>query len=116
MRFISDDMPYVFRKITQIIMEKTNFFKQAVLAALLAITVSLPAFCANPAPASQMYYEIKIYRFNQFSQAQTIDNYLKDAFIPAVHRAGISIVGVFKPVETDTAYRKMISRRSRRYP
>jgi hypothetical protein len=32
----------------------------------------------------------------------------KDAFIPAMHRAGITKVGVFKPVEADTAFGKMI--------
>jgi hypothetical protein len=108
MRFISDNKPHSFRKITQIIMKRIKFLKQAIFATFFAITVSVSAFCANPVPASQMYYEIKVYRFNQPSQAQTIDKYLKDAFIPAVHRAGISIVGVFKPVETDTAYGKMI--------
>lgn len=59
-------------------------------------------------PAKQMYYEIRIYRISQASQAATIDKYLKDAFIPAMHRAGIFNVGVFKPVEADTAFGKMI--------
>jgi hypothetical protein len=55
-----------------------------------------------------MYYEIKIYRINSSAQADVTDKYLKDAFIPAMHRAGIAKVGVFKPVETDTAYGKLI--------
>jgi hypothetical protein len=55
-----------------------------------------------------MYYEIKIYRISQTSQAATIDKYLKDAFIPAMHRAGVYNIGVFKPVEADTAYGKLI--------
>jgi len=37
-----------------------------------------------------------------------MDKYLKDAFLPALHRAGIKTVGVFKPVEADTAFGKMI--------
>jgi hypothetical protein len=60
------------------------------------------------APVNQMYYEIKIYRINSAAQADVIDKYLKDAFIPAVHRAGINNVGVFKPVEADTAFGKMV--------
>lgn len=60
------------------------------------------------ASAKQMYYEIRIYRISQASQASTIDNYLKDAFIPAMHRAGVYNVGVFKPVEADTAFGKLI--------
>lgn len=60
------------------------------------------------APAKQMYYEIRIYRISQASQAETIDNYLKDAFIPAMHRAGVYNIGVFKPVEADTAFGKLV--------
>jgi hypothetical protein len=52
---------------------------------------------------SQMYYEIKMYRINGPAQEAKMDSYLKDAFIPAVHRAGIKTVGVFKPIENDTA-------------
>lgn len=55
-----------------------------------------------------MYYEIKIFRIEQPSQAATIDKYLKDAFIPAMHKAGIQPVGVFKPVETDADFGKLI--------
>lgn len=88
-------------------MKEFKNLKQVVLVFFLAIIVSVPVLCANPAPAKQMYYEIKIYRYNTEAQAQTLDKYLKDAFIPALHRAGISKVGVFKPIEKDTAYGKM---------
>ena len=37
-----------------------------------------------------------------------IDSYLKDAYLPALHRAGIPVVGVFKPVEADTAFGKLV--------
>lgn len=67
-----------------------------------------PAINAIAAPAKQMYYEIKIYRIKDASQAATTDKYLKDAFIPAMHRAGIKTIGVFKPIETDTAFGKFI--------
>lgn len=76
----------------------------AVLVALFATGSTLSA----APPAKQMYYEIKIYRISSASQAATTDSYLKDAFIPAMHRAGVSKVGVFKPIEADTAYGKMI--------
>jgi hypothetical protein len=55
-----------------------------------------------------MYYEIKIYRINSPAQESLMDAYLKDAYIPALHRAGIPTVGVFKPIETDTAFGKMV--------
>lgn len=59
-------------------------------------------------PEKQMYYELRIYRLKDPGKNTVFDKYLKDAFIPAMHRAGIPAVGVFKPIEKDTAYGKMI--------
>jgi len=63
---------------------------------------------AASVPTKQMFYEIRIYRVNLPSQAEATEKYLKDAYIPAMHRAGISTIGVFKPIETDTAYGKFV--------
>ncbi|MCJ7447625.1 MAG: NIPSNAP family protein [Bacteroidales bacterium] len=82
--------------------------KKTLLAILILCLFSAPAFLYGKAPAKQMYYEIKIYRLTDPGKAAVTDKYLKDAFIPAMHRAGIATIGVFKPVETDTAYGKMI--------
>ncbi|MBT3242593.1 MAG: NIPSNAP family containing protein [Bacteroidetes bacterium] len=56
--------------------------------------------CDNPAEERDIY-QIKIYSIENEQQESRIDNYLKDAFMPALHRAGISKIGVFKPVEED---------------
>ena len=76
------------------------------LTVLFLLTASFRGFGA--APAKQQYYEIKIYRIADKSQESRIDAYLKDAYLPALHRAGISKVGVFKPVEKDTAFGKLV--------
>jgi hypothetical protein len=88
-------------------MKKNYLFRivLAFMAMLLLVSFSAGTFAAAP---KQQYYEIKIYRIKDSGQAGTIDKYLKDAFIPAMHRAGISKIGVFKPVEADTAYGKLI--------
>ena len=88
-------------------MKKINLFRigLAFMAMLLLVPFSAGTFAAAP---KQQYYEIKIYRIKDSGQAGTIDKYLKDAFIPAMHRAGISKIGVFKPVEADTAFGKLI--------
>ena len=49
------------------------------------------------------YYQIKVYTIKNSEQESQIDNYLKMAYIPAMHRAGFKTVGVFKPIETDPA-------------
>lgn len=53
-------------------------------------------------------YEIKTYRLLTSQQEEQVDTFLKEAFLPALHRHGIQSVGVFKPLETDSLYRKRI--------
>jgi hypothetical protein len=89
-------------------MKRFQNFRQGLLVILIISFICGPIFILSGAPAKQMYYEIKIYRVKQTSQTESIDKYLKDAFIPAMHSAGISKIGVFKPVETDTAFNKLI--------
>jgi hypothetical protein len=60
--------------------------------ALLFLTISFKI--SGAAPAAQMFYEIKLYRISGPAQEASMDAFLKDAFIPAVHRAGIATVGV----------------------
>lgn len=77
----------------------------------IAIFLILSAFSLinlSAAPKPQMYYEIKVYRISGAVQEAKMDAFLKDAYIPAVHRAGIKTVGVFKPVEADTAFGKLV--------
>ncbi|MCX6327043.1 MAG: NIPSNAP family protein [Bacteroidia bacterium] len=72
---------------------------------LLFVLVPFSSLTAAP---KQMYYEVKIFRISGTAQEAMMDAYLKDAFIPAMHRAGISTIGVFKPIEKDTAYGKLV--------
>jgi hypothetical protein len=70
---------------------------------LLALSIS-----AIAAPPKREYYEIKIYHIKDKTQETIVENYLKDAYVPALHRAGIKVVGVFKPVPSDTMSGKLI--------
>ena len=53
-------------------------------------------------------YQIKIYTIDNEQQNQRLDQYLKDAYIPALHRTGIKNVGVFKPVEEEEMAGKLV--------
>jgi hypothetical protein len=44
------------------------------------------------------YYQLKIYHYNNQGQETRLEQYLQQAYIPAIHRAGIKHVGIFKPV------------------
>jgi hypothetical protein len=72
----------------------------------LLFSVSFSSIIAQK--TKQQIYEVKLYRISGPVQENMMDAYLRDAFLPALHRAGISTVGVFKPIEADTAFGKMI--------
>jgi hypothetical protein len=58
--------------------------------------------------AKREFYEIKIYTISSPAQEEVLDAYLKDAYIPALHRQGIKKIGVFKPRSTtDDAGKKV---------
>lgn len=82
--------------------------KLTIVLILAALMVAMPFQISSAQKGKQMYYELKVYRYSSPAQEQVTDNYLKNAFIPALHRAGITNIGVFKPVEKDTAYGKMV--------
>jgi len=87
-------------------MKKSDFFSRILPVLMLFMTIAINAFGAKP--AKQQYYEIKIYRISDKGQEGRVDAYLKEAYLPALHRAGIPVVGVFKPVEADTAFGKLV--------
>ncbi len=54
------------------------------------------------------FYEIKLYHFTTAAQEELLDKYLSEAFIPALHKAGIKNIGAFKPLSNDTAANKRL--------
>lgn len=66
--------------------------KYLVLTLLLICTTTLSSQAIK-----RSFFEIKIYSISSSSQEEMLDSYLKDAYIPAMHRQGISNIGVFKP-------------------
>eukprot|EP01012_Entosiphon_sulcatum_P015336 TRINITY_DN20320_c0_g2_i1.p1 TRINITY_DN20320_c0_g2~~TRINITY_DN20320_c0_g2_i1.p1 ORF type:complete len:267 (+),score=26.57 TRINITY_DN20320_c0_g2_i1:59-802(+) len=49
------------------------------------------------------FYQIKIYHLKTEAQEKTLDDYLRNAYLPALHRSGIAKVGVFQPIVSDQA-------------
>ena len=64
--------------------------------------------CTLFAATKQEFYELRTYYVREKSQEERVDKFLQEALVPALHRASIPHVGVFKPVETDTTYGKRI--------
>lgn len=88
----------------------------------LLVTATL-ASCGNPNPEKsetnetpetvaneREFYQLKVYSFSSEDQVAATDNYLQNAFIPAVKKQGIDKVGVFKfrTNEKDTVQRTYV--------
>jgi len=54
------------------------------------------------------YYLIQIYHCSTAKQIENIDLYLKNTFLPYLHKNGIEKVGVFAPLDNDTATDKRV--------
>ncbi|MCE6990674.1 NIPSNAP family protein [Dyadobacter sp. CY323] len=75
---------------------------------LLSLLLCLITLSTQAAPPKREFYQIKLYHLKNKDQENRVDAYLKDAYIPALHKAGIKNIGVFKPVATDTSAGKLI--------
>ncbi|MEO6723268.1 MAG: NIPSNAP family protein [Ferruginibacter sp.] len=82
---------------------KNNHIK---LVCLLLLT--LPLFSSAQKNKSGEFYQIILYHFSNADQQKIIDGYLKDAYLPALHRQQIKSIGVFTPISNDTAADKRL--------
>jgi NIPSNAP len=75
---------------------------------LLLCTFLLPAFvyCGNK--AKKEIYQLTIYQYNTAAQEMVLNNYLKNALLPALHKKGYKNIGVFKSLANDTSAIKML--------
>jgi hypothetical protein len=89
-------------------MKKSKIFTRVFSSLMLLMLPALTLSSFGAPPQKQQYYEIKVYRIADNLQETRVDAFLKDAYLPALHRAGIPMAGVFKPVETDTTFGKII--------
>jgi hypothetical protein len=69
-------------------------YSKKIISALL---FSLILTCSIGVSARD-YYQIKVYTLKDKAQEATVDKYLKEAYLPALHKIGINTVGVFKPI------------------
>lgn len=54
------------------------------------------------------FYQLKIYHLKNGEQVATVDDFLKNAFLPALHRNGINHIGVFKPLSNENPTEQLI--------
>ena len=61
---------------------------------LFSITLLI---CFSSSAQNKEFYQIKTYNLKSAAQLSVTENYLKEAYLPALKRLGINAVGVFKP-------------------
>ena len=61
----------------------------------------------DPKPKAE-YYQIRVYHFANAEQEKLLDEYIAQAYIPFLHKAGIKNVGAFKSLTNDTVADKRI--------
>ena len=80
-------------------MLSTRITRISFIFCLMLSVVFGQSFGAAPSGAApkREFYQLKIYHLKNDSQKQRLETYLKQAYMPALHRAGIDKVGVFSP-------------------
>ncbi|MEO6547370.1 MAG: NIPSNAP family protein [Ferruginibacter sp.] len=80
-----------------------------ILRCILVLLFTLPSFLFAEQPQKEgEFYQITIYHFTTADQQKIIDQYLQEAYLPALHRQNIKNIGVFTAIANDTASDKRL--------
>ena len=74
-------------------MNRRNFLQQSTLAAAGTSTLSFAP--TGPTQAAREYYELRVYELRNGGKRSVVDDYWKNAMIPALNALGVRSVGVF---------------------
>ncbi len=81
----------------------SKIYSAALRTKFLVLFVSLIQIQMIAKAAETEFFQIKIYDLKDKDQESRLDHFLQAAYLPALHRIGITHVGVFKPIGNDTA-------------
>jgi hypothetical protein len=84
------------------------FFEKSSYILFIILCSILVSSAVDAKGTKKDFYEIRIYNLKNNEQVVALEQYLKNAYLPALHRAGILKVGVFKPIGNDTALVKKV--------
>lgn len=84
-----------------------KLYKQIVLLLLVAMTIPTLHVAAQHKKNVE-FYQIKVYHCKSNEQIDLTEQFLKTDLLPALHQLKFATIGVFKPIENDTAADKRI--------
>lgn len=85
-------------------MKRRSFVKSTLLTGAAASIIPAVSLAANnniPPAMETDYYELRTYTLKNEAQQKLVEDYLKDAAIPALNRAGVNNVGVFTELKPE---------------
>src|ERR1700761_5493565 len=82
-------------------MKRRSFIKTSVItgAAATIMPVASNAMNANDKEKGNEYYELRTYSLANDAQQKLVEEYLKNAAIPALNRLGVKHIGVFTEMQ-----------------
>ncbi len=87
-------------------MKKNQRFSiAAIILSVVFISQLSAAYAGKP---KREFYQLTVYHYSTEAQGKVIEQYLEAALLPALHRAGISKIGVFKAIANDTSADKLL--------
>ncbi|HXE52286.1 MAG TPA: NIPSNAP family protein [Tepidisphaeraceae bacterium] len=72
----------------------------AASAAAVVGAMGAAGFGQGQSPAGRQFFELRTYHFASSEKQQAFEQFMQSAAVPALNRAGVQPVGVFKPVKT----------------
>ncbi len=90
-------------------LNRMNRISYSLISGLMLIMVlTLFSGTVKPEAAKRDYYQVTVYHYSGEEQEKMLDDYLGNAYLPAMHRLGINYVGVFKAHANDTSANKRL--------
>ncbi len=74
---------------------------------LLAVSALMTVY-AQSKKDDRVFFQLKIYNYSTTQQGEGIHRFLKDSYLPALHRQGYKYIGVFSDLSNDTGSVKKI--------
>jgi hypothetical protein len=84
-------------------MKRRSFVKSTMLGTVAATVIPAlsDAKSMNTDITTQDYYELRVYTLKDDAQQKLVDDYLQNAFIPALNRHGVKHVGAFTELKPE---------------
>ena len=76
-------------------MQRRQFLKTSLTYSGLAGMTTVLSAADSPTPPAREYYQLMLYHLRRGPKQKLFDDFLKEAFVPAMNRIGLGPVGVF---------------------